>query len=46
MAPIVHDISLEQDKGLATTKLSTLGFEIDELTAEQIAYLTDYTAGT
>lgn len=46
MAPIVHDISLEQDKGLANTKLSTLGFEIDELTAEQIAYLTDYTAGT
>ena len=31
---------------LATTKLSTLGFSIDELTDEQIAYSTDYTAGT
>jgi len=46
MAPIVHDISLEQDKDLASTKLATLGFGIDELTAEQVAYLTDYTAGT
>jgi S-adenosylhomocysteine hydrolase len=31
---------------LATTKLETLGFSIDELTAEQIEYSTDYTAGT
>jgi len=31
---------------LATTKLNTLGFSIDELTEEQIAYSTDYTAGT
>ena len=31
---------------LATTKLRTLGFSIDELTAEQIAYSKDYTAGT
>jgi adenosylhomocysteinase len=46
MAPNVHDISLEQDKDLASTKLATLGFGIDELTAEQVAYLTDYTAGT
>ncbi len=42
----VYDISLEQDMDLATTKLSTLGFSIDELTEEQIAYSTDYTAGT
>jgi adenosylhomocysteinase len=42
----VYDITLEQDMDLATTKLSTLGFSIDELTAEQIAYSTDYTAGT
>lgn len=42
----VYDITLEQDMELATTKLSTLGFSIDELTAEQIAYSTDYTAGT
>ncbi|MDP6864142.1 MAG: adenosylhomocysteinase [Candidatus Poseidoniaceae archaeon] len=46
MAPIVHDISFEQDQDLAMTKLATLGFGIDELTAEQAAYLTDYTAGT
>jgi adenosylhomocysteinase len=46
LEPIVHDISLEQDQGLAKTKLATLGFEIDVLTADQIAYLSDYTAGT
>ena len=42
----VYDITLEQDMDLANTKLSTLGFSIDELTEEQIAYSTDYTAGT
>ena len=42
----VYDITLEQDMDLATTKLATLGFSIDELTEEQIAYSTDYTAGT
>ena len=42
----VYDITLEQDTELATTKLSTLGFSIDELTDEQIRYSTDYTAGT
>ena len=42
----VYDISLEQDMDLANTKLSTLGFSIDELTQEQITYATDYTAGT
>jgi len=46
MAPIVHDITLEQDQDLAMTKLATLGFEIDTLTSEQIAYHSDYTAGT
>ena len=42
----VFDISLEQDTDLAKTKLTTLGFSIDELTEEQIRYSTDYTAGT
>jgi adenosylhomocysteinase len=46
MGPIVHDITLEQDQNLAMTKLATLGFEIDTLTDEQIAYHSDYTAGT
>ena len=44
--PVVHDITLEQDQGLAKTKLETMGFEIDSLTGEQIAYHSDYTAGT
>ena len=43
---IVYDISFEQDQALAKTKLETLGFEIDVLTADQIAYLSDYTIGT
>ena len=46
MSPIVHDITKEQDQDLAMTKLATLGFEIDTLTPEQIAYHSDYTAGT
>ena len=46
LEPIVYDITKEQDQDLATTKLSTLGFEIDELTEEQIEYLDDYNAGT
>ena len=46
MKPIVYDITTEQDQGLATTKLETLGFAIDSLTDEQIAYLDDYNVGT
>ncbi|MAY12537.1 MAG: adenosylhomocysteinase [Euryarchaeota archaeon] len=46
MGSEVFDISLEQDSDLAKTKLTTLGFSIDELTEEQIRYSTDYTAGT
>jgi adenosylhomocysteinase len=46
MQPVVYDITTEQDQGLATTKLATLGFEIDSLTQEQVAYLEDYNAGT
>ncbi|MAK25800.1 MAG: adenosylhomocysteinase [Euryarchaeota archaeon] len=46
LEPIVHDITLEQDQDLATTKLATMGFEIDTLTEEQIAYHSDYTVGT
>lgn len=46
MQPIVYDITTEQDQGLATTKLATLGFDIDSLTDEQVAYLDDYNAGT
>jgi adenosylhomocysteinase len=46
MEPTVYDITTEQDQGLATTKLATLGFDIDSLTDEQVAYLDDYNAGT
>ena len=46
MDPIVYDISKQQDIDVASTKLATLGFTIDELTQEQIVYATDYTAGT
>lgn len=46
MQPIVYDITTEQDQGLATTKLATLGFDIDSLTHEQVVYLDDYNAGT
>ena len=43
---IVYDISPEQDAKLAALKLQTAGISIDELTPEQMAYLTDFSAGT
>ncbi|MEC7168038.1 MAG: adenosylhomocysteinase [Candidatus Thermoplasmatota archaeon] len=46
MGPLVYDITREQDEELATTKLETLGFRIDNLTDAQVAYLDDYTIGT
>ena len=46
MGKQVYDITTEQDQALATTKLETLGFSIDSLTDEQIAYQDDYTVGT
>ncbi|MBE2280849.1 MAG: adenosylhomocysteinase [Ignavibacteriaceae bacterium] len=42
----VHDIPVEQDQEIAGVKLSTLGYNIDKLTDEQIAYMDDYSAGT
>ena len=42
----VYDITLEQDQNLATTKLETIGVSIDVLSADQIEYKDDYTAGT
>ena len=42
----VYDISPEQDRDLASLKLESSGVQIDELTAEQIDYLSDYSAGT
>ena len=42
----VYDISPEQDAELAALKLQTSYVSIDELTPEQMAYLTDFSAGT
>jgi adenosylhomocysteinase len=44
--PVVYDVPEEQDQELARIKLSTMGKDIDALTAEQIAYEDDYLAGT
>ena len=42
----VHDIPVEQDQEIAGIKLRTMGYRIDRLTAEQRAYMDDYSAGT
>jgi adenosylhomocysteinase len=42
----VYELSPEQDQELAKLKLQTLGIGIDQLSAEQIKYATDYAAGT
>jgi len=42
----VYDISPEQDAELAALKLETAEVTIDELTLDQMAYLTDFSAGT
>ncbi len=42
----VHDIPEAQDQEIAGIKLATLDAGLDELTAEQIAYQDDYSAGT
>lgn len=42
----VYELPKELDQELARIKLGTLGIAIDALTPEQIAYETDYAAGT
>jgi len=46
LKPAVYRIPPEQDAEIAKLKLQTMGIEIDELTPEQQAYITDYTQGT
>jgi len=46
MVAKVYDIPEEQDQEIAGVKLSTQGITIDNLTAEQIKYATDYLEGT
>ncbi len=43
---VVHDIPEGQDERVASLKLATVGAKIDKLTADQLAYLNDYSAGT
>ena len=43
---VVHDIDPAQDQEVASIKLASQGVDIDELTPDQIAYLTDYSSGT
>ena len=42
----VYELPKELDQEIAELKLKTMGLSIDALTAEQIAYATDYSAGT
>lgn len=46
LSPRVIDLPQELDQEIARIKLETMGIEIDHLTEEQIAYATDYAAGT
>jgi adenosylhomocysteinase len=46
LGPAVHDIPVEQDQEIAQVKLRTLQYKIDKLSAEQKAYMDDYSAGT
>lgn len=42
----VIDLPAEQDEYIAETKLQMMGLSMDKLTDEQIAYISDYNAGT
>ncbi|MDZ4701345.1 MAG: adenosylhomocysteinase [Rhodothermales bacterium] len=46
LQPIVYDLPQELDQEIASVKLETMGLSIDSLTEEQVAYATDYAAGT
>ncbi len=46
LPPQVIDLPEELDQEIARIKLETMGIQIDELTEEQKAYITDYSAGT
>jgi adenosylhomocysteinase len=46
LRPAVYDIDPAQDREIAWIKLGCMGINIDTLTPEQVAYLTDYSSGT
>jgi adenosylhomocysteinase len=46
MGPQVYDVIRSQDEDVARLKLETMGLTIDSLSNEQVAYESDYLAGT
>lgn len=46
LAPAVYDVSTDIENMVASTKLSSMGIKIDELTEEQKKYLSDWEHGT
>ncbi|MEW6056772.1 MAG: adenosylhomocysteinase [Bdellovibrionota bacterium] len=46
MKPLVYTLDPELDQEIARVKLEATGIRIDELTAEQVRYARDYSAGT
>ncbi|WP_456424854.1 adenosylhomocysteinase [Rhodocaloribacter sp.] len=46
LSPQVIDLPEELDQEIARIKLDTMGIAIDELSEEQVAYASDYSAGT
>ena len=46
LAPGVHLLPPEVDKEIASLKLRALGISIDELTAEQLEYISSWETGT
>ncbi len=46
LSPRVIDLPEELDQEIARIKLETMGLSIDSLTDEQVAYASDYSAGT
>lgn len=46
MKPQVYTLDAELDQEIAGVKLDTMGVKLDKLTAEQIKYACDYSAGT
>jgi adenosylhomocysteinase len=46
LRPIVYDLPEALDQEIASVKLETMGVSIDALTEAQVAYASDYAAGT
>ncbi|HET7505038.1 MAG TPA: adenosylhomocysteinase, partial [Kofleriaceae bacterium] len=46
LAKKVYELPKELDQEIAGLKLQTMGMAIDKLTPEQVAYASDYSAGT